>query len=122
MSDTVSSLQVTKSGGADSLRGLPTVVASADVLSHFPPLQSVPVLFMTSAVYVISASVECDKWNDCGGERGYAVSVGVISTLICLVVLVLQRMGKGAAVSPYGEIIAGFLMFWWLVGACYGTL
>eukprot|EP00122_Pirum_gemmata_P021115 Pgem_evm1s19698 len=53
--------------------------------------------------------------------NGYAVAVGVISTVFTMVLIGLKYTKEDLFIGAPGRAIAAFLTLWWVLGASIGT-
>jgi len=63
------------------------------------------------------------------GERAFSITIGALSTTICFLVILFDRIGKLSEKFDYKEFADGklegwtlvFLVIWWIVGVCLMT-
>ena len=75
------------------------------------------------------ASVVGAKTYQGKGERAFSITVGALSTTICFLVLLFDRIGRLSETFDYKEFADGklegwtlvFLIVWWIVGVCLMT-
>uniref|UniRef100_A0A7S4DJZ8 Uncharacterized protein n=1 Tax=Lotharella globosa TaxID=91324 RepID=A0A7S4DJZ8_9EUKA len=73
-------------------------------------------ILVMSFVVMVEASIECDRANNCSDERGWAVTVSVIS-IICTGVAIALEMYTDVCSDIIGVIFAFFLLLLWSGGA-----
>eukprot|EP01134_Creolimax_fragrantissima_P000903 CFRG0903T1 len=69
---------------------------------------------------IICFTVAADFFDSENSKYAWAVSAGVVSTVVCLVLIVLHFMNKDP-VLQYGIFPAGFLVVWWVCGVAFTT-
>lgn len=93
------------------LRAL-TAVGQAKIDEAQAETQWILIVLLGTIIECIDALVECFKKDNCKGEYGWAISVGIISAFLCLVFLVF-----GKRMSP--QVVKGFsilLLLLWSFG------
>ncbi|KNC86310.1 hypothetical protein SARC_01534 [Sphaeroforma arctica JP610] len=86
-------------------------------------MEAVPALLLGLVASVIefgTAADLCNRMDSCSGDYGWAVAVGVVSTIVILVGLGLHmRMAEDGA--KLAVPLGGFLVAWWAFGVGFNT-
>eukprot|EP01134_Creolimax_fragrantissima_P008468 CFRG8468T1 len=86
-------------------------------------MEAFPALALTGIMSIVefgTAADLCNSLNDCSGRQGWAVSVGVISFVVCVVGLFLHWKMKEQA-NKLALPIGGFLIVLWAFGVGFNT-
>mmetsp|Transcript_34512 Transcript_34512/g.48076 ORF Transcript_34512/g.48076 Transcript_34512/m.48076 type:complete len:305 (-) Transcript_34512:2033-2947(-) len=77
-------------------------------------------LFIASAIVMIDASVECHNADNCSNERGYAVAVGTVSTIVAFA-FVYVKLFKSELYQSTRLVWALSFFVWWSAGVAVLT-
>jgi len=73
-------------------------------------------ILVASCVELAQAGENCEtKGVDCDENNGYAVAVGCVSLIVCLLYIVLFRFSP-ATLSQFNKFMPIFLFLWWGIG------
>jgi len=75
------------------------------------------VLFVSNVMFLTAAGIACDSSN-CTDYVAYAVSVGAVGLLICIIFYAQSYLNN---LFGYGKFVAGFNALWWGFGASITT-
>jgi len=78
-------------------------------------------IFIASCVELAQAAEDCQKtYNDCEDEDGYAVAVGCISLILCLIYFIFYQFVPGM-VEQFNRYAPLFFFVWWACGTVVMT-
>jgi hypothetical protein len=94
--------------------------AKAEAAETTDPRTYIAVIFLASFFEMYAAGTLCDRTNSCTDELGFALSVGVISCVATLVMLVLSFCGFGT--DGFHKMLSIMLLTIWIFGTGVATL
>jgi len=84
-------------------------------VDYTDPRVVIGIIFFGSLFEMWAAGSLCDSMNHCSDEYAWAVAVGIISMVICVVVAIMLRCCAGAAKTA-NPVFAILLVLLWLAG------
>lgn len=75
-------------------------------------------LFIVSLIYLIQSAIRCSE--TCPGTTGYAVAVGTVSCVVCVINVCAEHFTSDNA-DKMNIVFAIFLILWWIPGTGVGT-
>lgn len=75
------------------------------------------IVLVTSLIEMSVAADNCDTVGDCKRRNGYAVAVGVVSSALCIIFLLLGKVKGGATSGTAEKVLAFILLVLWCAAA-----